>query len=102
MLALFLAPDGSFFRVEFAVVIAVDLIETLTIELVALLLWHRRLLVVIGFAPLYVCLVRRGQTGSGQLTRQPRLALLQIVQTEVAVLVEGDHFVPAGRLRGTL
>src|SRR5438067_5887480 len=88
---LLLAPRGPFLRIELAVVVAVDLVEPLAIELVALLGRHRRQPIVIGLATLDARLLRSGKAGLGQLTREPRLALLQVAHAEVAVLVEGDH-----------
>src|SRR5271156_2658722 len=87
---LLLAPCGPFLRIELAVVVAVDLVEPLAIELVALLGRHRRQPIVIGLTALDASLLRSGNAGVGQLTREASLALLQVVRAEVAVLVEGD------------
>src|SRR5438046_3164892 len=80
VVALRLAPRRPFLRIELAAVVAVDLVEPLAIELVALLCRHRRQPVVIGLAALDARLLRSGKPGGNQLMRQPRLALLQVVR----------------------
>src|SRR5580692_726985 len=97
---LLLAPCGPFLRIELAVVVAVDLVEPLAIELVALLGRHRRHPIVIGLAALDARLLRSGNAGVGQMTREPRLALLQVTRAEIAILVECDHVARRGGLGG--
>src|SRR5271155_4638724 len=99
---LLLAPRGPFLRIELAVVVAVDQVEPLAIELVALLGRHRRQPVVIGLAALDARLLRSGNAGIAQLPCEPSLALPQIMRAEVAVLVECDHLARRGGLGGSL
>src|SRR5271169_4533732 len=99
---LLLAPCGPFLRIELAVVVAVDQVEPLAIELVALLGRHRRQPVVIGLAALDARLLRSGNAGIAQLPCEPSLALPQIMRAEVAVLVECDHLARRGGLGGSL
>src|SRR5882724_4813751 len=102
MLPLLVAPDSTFLRIELAVVIGVDLIEPLAVELVTFPGRHRRQLVVMDLAPLKARLVGCGKASGGQLPGEPRLALLQIARSKVAVLVKGDHVGGGGRLEDPL
>jgi hypothetical protein len=101
ILALLLAPGRTLLHVERAVVIGIDLVKALAIDRVAFRLRHRRQLIVISLAPLDARLFGGGQAGGRQLPRQPRLALCQITQPKIAVLLEGDRFARGGlRCRG--
>src|SRR5438270_1923749 len=81
---LLLAPRRPFIRIELAVVIAVDLVEALAVELVAVLGRHRNQAIVIGLAALDARLFGGGNARLGQLPCEPRLALLQVARAEVA------------------
>src|SRR6516165_7909626 len=92
ILALLLAPGGSLLKIELAVVIGVDLVESFAIERIAFRFGHRRQLIVIVLAALEARLFGYRKPRVGELARQPRLALRQIVQPEIAILLEGDQF----------
>src|SRR6516164_1397875 len=96
ILALLAAPCGTLLCVEMAVVIGVDLVEALPIQPVSFLGGHRRQLIVIGLAALDACLLGCRKAGRRQLPCQPRLALCQIVEPELAILLEGDRFACGG------
>src|SRR5262245_40274656 len=100
--ALLLAPGGALLQIELAVVIGVDLVEAFAVDLVPFLGRHRRQLVVVSLAPLEARLFRCRESGGRQLPRQAPLALLQIVNAELAVLLKGDHVPRDGRLRRAL
>jgi hypothetical protein len=93
---LLLPPHRTLLRVELAVVIGVDFVEALAKVPVAFLGRHRCQPIIIGLLSLKPLLLRRGKIGRGQLLREPRPALRQIVDAEVAILFEGDHFVRRG------
>ena len=92
ILALLLTPGRTLLYVERAVVVGVDLVKALAINRVAFRFGHRSQLIVIGLAPLDAGLFGCGQARGRQLLRQPRLALCEITQPEIAVLLEGNRF----------
>src|SRR5271157_4070341 len=96
ILALLLAPGGALLCVELAVVIVVDLVKALPIQPVSFLGGHRRQLIVIGLAALEARLLGCRNAGRRRLPCQPRLALCQIVEPEIAVLLGGDRFARGG------
>ena len=96
ILALLLAPGGTLLCVKLAVVIGVDLIKALPIQPISFLDGHRCQLIVIGLAALEARLFSRCKAGGRQLPCQPRLALCQIVEPEIAILLEGDQFARCG------
>src|SRR5271167_1502603 len=96
ILALLLAPGGALLCVELAVVIGVDLVKALPIQPVSFLGGNRRQLIVIGLAALDARLLGCRKAGCCQLPCQPRLALCQVVEPEIAVLLEGDRFARGG------
>jgi len=102
ILALLVTPDGALLRIELAVVIGVDLVKSLAIERVAFRLGHCRQLIVISLAALEARPLGGGKTGGRQLASEPRLALCQIVQPKIAILLESDRFGGSGWRRRAL
>src|SRR5262249_36895706 len=96
ILALLFAPGRTLLHIERAVVIAVDLVKALAIDRVAFRFGQRRQLIVISLALLDAGLFGRRKTGGRQLPRQPGLALRQIAQPEIAVLLKGDRLARGG------
>src|ERR1041384_8358489 len=99
--ALLLPPGGALAGVDLAVVVGVDLVETLAEAAVALGLRQPGHPIVIGLHLLEPCLLAGRLVGGRELYGVLRLPPFNKIEPPIAVLLEADRFV-AGRWRRRL